>query len=75
MSKLPAGSANGIIEEQEGVISKEVLVLIRWKSEAYWKQWEKRDAHIGHKEKQQQPKSEFILNIEVGKYELVLTIK
>lgn len=81
-------SKPGIIEEQEGFIGKEVLVkkvrrgeeevlvLIRWESEAHWKQWEKSDAHIaGHKEKRQQSKPEFMLNVEVGKYELFSTAK
>ena len=69
-------SKRGIIEEQKGLISKEVLVLIRWESEAYWKQWEKSDAHIaGHKEKRQQPKPDFMLNVEVGRYELVSSVK
>ncbi|WP_409300230.1 antibiotic biosynthesis monooxygenase [Peribacillus sp. SCS-155] len=76
-------SKPGIIEEQEGFVGieilvkkvrrgeEEVIVLVRWESEDYWKQWEKSDAHIAtHKANRGQPKPEYILNTEVGMYEL-----
>ncbi|MEH7415104.1 antibiotic biosynthesis monooxygenase [Neobacillus drentensis] len=76
-------SGEGMIEKQEGIIDvtvmekkvrrgdEEVIVMIRWESEEYWKQWEKSDAHIAnHKANLGKPKPEFILNTEVGKYEV-----
>ena len=76
-------SGKGMIEEQEGFIDliimekqvrkgdEEVIVMIRWESEEYWKQWEKSEAHIAnHKANLGKPKPEFILNTEVGKYEV-----
>ncbi|TWD96423.1 heme oxygenase (staphylobilin-producing) [Neobacillus bataviensis] len=80
-------SGEGMIEKQEGIIDvsvmekkvrkgdEEVIVMIRWESEEYWKQWEKSEAHIAnHKANLGKPKPEFILNTEVGKYE-VKTVK
>lgn len=80
-------SKAGIIEQQEGFIDatimqkktrkgdEEVVVMIRWESEEHWKQWEKSDAHIAnHRAKRNQPKPEYILNTEVGMYE-VKTVK
>lgn len=77
----------GIVEEQEGFIDatvmvkkvrrgdEEVVVMIRWESEAYWKQWEKSDAHIaGHKANRGKPKPEYIISSEGGLYE-VKTVK
>ncbi|GAE27825.1 antibiotic biosynthesis monooxygenase domain-containing protein [Halalkalibacter wakoensis JCM 9140] len=74
-------SKPGIIEEQEGFIdstvmvkkvrrgNEEVIVQIRWESEAHWKQWEKSDAHIaGHKANLGKPKPEHIVQIEGGVY-------
>ncbi|SDE53567.1 heme oxygenase (staphylobilin-producing) [Priestia aryabhattai B8W22] len=76
-------SKAGIIEEQEGFVDlkvllkqvrrgeEEVIILVTWESEDYWKQWEKSDAHIaGHKAKCNQSKPEYIINTEVGKYEV-----
>ncbi|MEH7098280.1 antibiotic biosynthesis monooxygenase family protein [Neobacillus vireti] len=76
-------AGKGIIEEQEGFIDvtvmekkvrkgeEEVIVMIRWESEEYWKQWEKSDAHIAnHKANLGKPKPAYILNTEVGKYEV-----
>lgn len=80
-------SKEGIIEKQEGFVDmkvlekkvrrgeEEVVVLVTWESEEYWKQWEKSDAHIaGHKANLNQPKPSYILNTEVSKYE-VKTVK
>lgn len=77
-------SKPGIIEEQEGFIDatvmvkkvrrgeEEVMVLIRWKSEEYWKQWEKSEAHIaGHKANRGKPKPKYIVNSEGGLYNVV----
>ncbi|WP_160725210.1 antibiotic biosynthesis monooxygenase [Bacillus sp. USDA818B3_A] len=76
-------SKPGIVQEQEGFVDQsimvkkvrrgeeEVVILTRWESEQYWKQWEKSDAHIaGHKAKMGKPKPEHILNVEVGAYEV-----
>lgn len=72
-------SSEGIIEKQEGFIDltvmqqkarrgeEEVIVMIHWESEEYWKQWEKGDAHLaGHKAKRDQPKPEYLIRTEVG---------
>ncbi|MGX6444515.1 antibiotic biosynthesis monooxygenase [Neobacillus sp. K501] len=77
----------GLIEQQEGFIDatvmvkkvrrgdEEVVVMIRWESEAHWKQWEKSDAHIaGHKAKIGQPKPEYVISSDGGLYE-VKTVK
>ncbi|WP_394236979.1 antibiotic biosynthesis monooxygenase [Niallia oryzisoli] len=77
----------GLIEQQEGFIDatvmvkkvrrgdEEVVVMIRWESEEYWKQWEKSEAHIaGHKAKLGKPKPDYIINSEGGLYE-VKTVK
>ncbi|MUK90353.1 antibiotic biosynthesis monooxygenase [Ornithinibacillus sp. L9] len=74
-------SKKGIIEEQEGFVDltimqqkarngeEEVVLMIRWESEDYWKQWERSDAHLaGHKARRGQPKPEYILRQEGGRY-------
>lgn len=71
----------GIIEEQEGFVDitvmtskprkgeETVIALIRWESEAMWRQWEKSDAHIaGHKAARGQPKPDYIIDQEVTFY-------
>lgn len=76
-------SGEGIIEKQEGFIdvtvmvkkvrrgNEEVIVMIRWKSEEYWKQWEKSEVHIqGHKAKLGKPKPDYIISSEGGLYEV-----
>ncbi|GAE29819.1 antibiotic biosynthesis monooxygenase [Halalkalibacter hemicellulosilyticus] len=76
-------SQPGIIEQQEGFIDlkvmvkkvrrgeEEVMVLVHWQSEEAWKNWEKSDAHIaGHKAKKEQSKPDYILDVEVDKYEV-----
>lgn len=80
-------SKPGIIEEQEGFVDQiimekkvrkgetEVMVVTRWESEQHWKLWEKSDVHIAfHKAKLGKPKPDYIINIEVGAYE-VKTVK
>lgn len=80
-------SGKGLVEQQEGFIDatvmvkkvrrgdEEVVVTIRWESEAHWKQWEKSDAHIaGHKAKLGKPKPEYIISSEGSLYE-VKTVK
>lgn len=69
-------SGTGLIDQQPGFLSKEVLVkkvrrgeetvlvLIKWDSEESWKNWEKSPEHIaGHKKKAKEgtPKPEYIL--------------
>jgi len=76
-------SGKGMLEEQEGFIDltvmekkvrkgdEEVIVMIRWESEEYWKQWEKSEAHIAnHKANLGKPKPEYMIQTEVGKYEI-----
>ncbi|WP_077210546.1 antibiotic biosynthesis monooxygenase [Bacillus dakarensis] len=76
-------SKEGIVETQKGFIDmtvmvkkvrrgdEEVVILTRWESEEDWKNWEKSDAHIaGHKAKLGQPKPEYIIDSEGGKYEV-----
>ncbi|WP_102347570.1 antibiotic biosynthesis monooxygenase [Bacillus sp. Marseille-P3661] len=76
-------SKEGLIEKQEGFIDatvmvkkvnrgdEEVVVLISWESEEYWKKWEKSDAHIaGHKAKLGQPKPDYFISSESGRYEV-----
>ena len=76
-------SREGLIEKQEGFIDlsvlvkkvrrgdEEVVIMIRWESEAYWKQWEKSDAHIaGHKANLGKPKPDYIVSSEGGLYEV-----
>lgn len=76
-------SGEGLIEKQEGFIDstvlvkkvirgdEEVMVIVRWESEAHWKQWEKSDAHIaGHKANLGKPKPEYIVSSEGGLYEV-----
>lgn len=76
-------SGAGIIDKQEGFVDvtvmkqkakrgeEEIVVMMRWELEAHWKQWEQSDAHIaGHKAKQGQPKPEYIISVESGRYEI-----
>ncbi|MBZ5749306.1 MULTISPECIES: antibiotic biosynthesis monooxygenase [Metabacillus] len=75
----------GIIEKQDGFIdltvmvkkvrrgNEEVVVMIRWESEEYWKKWEKSEAHIaGHKANLGKPKPEYIVNSDGGLYDIKL---
>lgn len=81
-------SREGIIEKQEGFIElnvmvkkirrgdEEVMIMIKWESEEYWKQWEKSDAHIaGHKANLGKPKPDFHISSEGGLYDLVAVKK
>lgn len=83
-------SKEGIIEKQPGFIDctvmvkkarrsdegEEVVVLMRWESEEDWKNWEKSPEHIaGHKAKLGQPKPDFIVSSEGGKYDVVAVKK
>lgn len=76
-------SKEGIIEQQDGFVDvtvmvkkaskgeEEVVIMIRWESEQDWKNWEKSDAHIAnHRAKMGQPKPEYIVSVEVSKYEV-----
>ncbi|MED4228719.1 antibiotic biosynthesis monooxygenase [Neobacillus cucumis] len=76
-------SGEGMLEKQEGFIDvtvmekkvrrgdEEVMVMIRWESEEYWKQWEKSEAHIAsHKAKLGKPKPEHIISSEGGLYHM-----
>lgn len=76
-------SKKGPIEQQEGFIDltvmkqkarrgeEAVVVMIRWESEAHWKQWEKSDAHLaGHRANRGKPKPDFLISTEVNTYEV-----
>ncbi|MFJ7755607.1 antibiotic biosynthesis monooxygenase [Peribacillus muralis] len=76
-------SAEGVIEKQEGFIDlsvmvkkvrrgdEEVIIMINWESEEYWKQWEKSEVHIaGHKANLGKPKPEYIVSSEGALYEV-----
>ncbi|MGE8080780.1 antibiotic biosynthesis monooxygenase [Peribacillus loiseleuriae] len=76
-------SGKSIIERQEGFINltvmvkkvrrgdEEIIIMIRWESEEYWKQWEKSEAHIAnHKANLGKPKPEYIVSSEGGLYEV-----
>jgi heme oxygenase (staphylobilin-producing) len=76
-------AGKGLVAQQEGFIDstvmvkkvrrgdEEVVVMVRWESEAHWKQWEKSDAHIaGHKANLGKPKPEYIISSEGGVYEV-----
>lgn len=76
-------SQPGLIDQQEGFVDstvmvkkvprgeEEVIVMIRWESEEAWKNWEKSDAHIaGHKANMGKPKPDYLLNVEVSRYEV-----
>ena len=78
-------SKRELVRKQEGFVdvtvmkqkarggAEEVVVLIRWESEAAWKKWEQSDAHIaGHKAKRGQPKPDYIIRSEGGRYEVQL---
>lgn len=51
--------------------NEEVLVMVRWASEAHWKAWEKSPEHIaGHRAQKGQEKPEYIISVEVAAYEV-----
>ncbi len=53
------------------LVDEEVIVIIRWESEEYWKQWEKSEAHIAsHKANLGKPKPEYIVSSEGALYEV-----
>lgn len=53
---------------------EEVMIMIRWESDAYWKQWEKSDAHLaGHKANRGKPKPDYLIRQEVSMYEVKAT--
>jgi heme oxygenase (staphylobilin-producing) len=70
----------GIIEKQEGFVDstvmvkkarrgdEEVIIMVRWESEKYWKQ---SPTHIaGHKANLGKPKPDYIISSEGGLYEV-----
>lgn len=75
-------SKPGIIEQQEGFVDIKIMVKkqrdgkekslsFTWESEEHWKRWEKSGAHIAaRREKRNHPKPEYMLNVEVGMYEV-----
>lgn len=83
------GQGPSLVEQREGFISRELLVknvrrgaeevmmIVRWESEAAWKAWEKSPEHIaGHKKKIAEhsgkpPKPEYVIAMEHGNYTVV----
>ncbi|MBD2862980.1 antibiotic biosynthesis monooxygenase family protein [Paenibacillus oceani] len=76
-------SGPGHIEKSEGFIDmsitvkktrrgdEEVMILIRWESEAAWKGWETSDVHIeGHRQSRSQPKPDHIIDRTHSLYEV-----
>lgn len=76
-------SKRGKVEDMPGFISKDVLVkkvrrgneeimiLVKWESEAAWKNWEKSPEHIaGHKAKIKEgnPKPDYLVDSQHGIY-------
>lgn len=42
---------------------EEIIVSIRWESEAHWKQWELSEPHLaGHRREREQGKPDFVLS-------------
>jgi heme oxygenase (staphylobilin-producing) len=76
-------TGEGHIEQSEGFIDlsvlvkrtrrgeEEVIVMIRWESEAAWKGWEKSDVHIeGHRQSRGKPKPDHIISVTHGTYDV-----
>lgn len=77
-------AGEGIIEKQPGFIDlsvckkkqrkgdEEVIILIRWESEAAWKAWETSDIHLaGHRENRGKPSPTFTLDSRQDLYEVL----
>ncbi|UOY91880.1 antibiotic biosynthesis monooxygenase [Ectobacillus sp. JY-23] len=77
-------AGQGIIEEQPGFLdlsvlkkkqgkgAEEVLVVIRWESEAAWKAWETSEVHLaGHRANRGKPAPSFILNSRQDVYHVL----
>lgn len=63
------GFVNREVGLKESASQDEVIILIIWESEEYFKQWVKSDAHLsGHKNR---PKNENILKSSTAFYEKV----
>lgn len=76
-------SGEGVIEKFEGFIDlsvlvkkvrrgdEEVVVMIRWESEAAWKNWETSEEHLeGHRQSRGKPKPEHIIKSEHALYDV-----
>ncbi|MDG4657349.1 antibiotic biosynthesis monooxygenase [Ectobacillus antri] len=77
-------AGKGVIEEQPGFLdlsvlkkkqrkgAEEVLVVIRWESEAAWKAWETSEIHLaGHLANRGKPAPSFILNSRQDVYHVL----
>ena len=75
----------GLIEKQPGFVNmqvlvkkvrrgdEEVLILVNWKSEEDWKNWEKSPEHIaGHKANAGKPKPDHLIEMNQSVYEVKL---
>ncbi|MCR8844627.1 antibiotic biosynthesis monooxygenase [Paenibacillus sp. SC116] len=73
----------GIIEHSPGFIDlsvlvkrvrrgdEEIIVLIRWESEAAWKGWETSEAHIeGHRQNRGKPKPDYVISSAHATYDV-----
>ncbi|WP_028611741.1 antibiotic biosynthesis monooxygenase family protein [Paenibacillus harenae] len=55
---------------------EEVLVLIRWESEAAWKRWETSEPHLeGHRQARGKSEPEHIVGFEHGYYKVLAAKK
>ncbi|MDF2958322.1 MAG: antibiotic biosynthesis monooxygenase [Paenibacillus sp.] len=76
-------SQEGAVEKAEGFIDlsvlakkprkgeEEIMVVIRWQSEALWKQWELSEAHLeGHRRERERGKPEFVVSSKSSVYEV-----
>ncbi|WP_284641917.1 antibiotic biosynthesis monooxygenase [Paenibacillus silviterrae] len=60
-----------VMVRSAGREEEEVMVLIRWESEAHWKQWELSEPHLeGHRRERQQGKPEWVLSSRSRVYEV-----
>ena len=76
-------NGEGIVEKQEGFIDltvmvkkgqsgeEEVIVMIRWESEEFWKQWETSEAYLANqKVLRSKPMPEYIVSATTDCYEV-----
>ncbi|MCZ0704209.1 heme oxygenase (staphylobilin-producing) [Natronobacillus azotifigens] len=50
---------------------EEVVMMIRWRSQEDWKNWEKSDVHLqGHRNHKGKEKPEYIIGMNVNMYEV-----
>lgn len=71
LEKQPGFEALEVLVKKVRRGEEEVLVVVRWKSEEDWKNWEKSPEHIaGHKANIGKPKPEYIIESGQNVYEV-----